>query len=173
MTMSIGDFARGLSGGARAYLFDVIKIGYLGEEMWKDLKYFCKSTTLPGAALEEITVNYLGMAKHYAGARRYGDWTVTILGDRDYIIYKTIRSWLRSSHDISIAKTYSRYGEPEVIYKDVTLETYKYSGDPLIKVELFNAWPKSIGDISLDYGSQEVIAFDVTFTYESHKITRL
>ena len=40
------------------------------------------------------------------------------------------------------------------------------TGNTISVYKLYYAWPKSIGQVSLDYGSNEVSTVDVTFSYQ-------
>jgi hypothetical protein len=46
------------------------------------------------------------------------------------------------------------------------------NGDKLLNVKLINAWPKSIGAITLDYSATDIAQFDVTFSYNQHVISK-
>ena len=46
-----------------------------------------------------------------------------------------------------------------------------YGGDTILEFTMHHAWPKEIGTMAMDYGSTEVVTFDVTFSYIYHTLS--
>jgi len=170
-SFSLSAFASefGKTGGARTYLF-YYKPEIMNSTLDNLPTYLTKSTTLPESNTEEIIMNWMGMDKKVAGKTTYADWTVTLMVDNDWQIRLEFEEW---SKIINNVKGVSSYGYPKDYTSTQTLETLNYDGTKTgVIVKLINAWPKSIGAVTLDYSSQEVAMFDVTFAFDYYAMEK-
>jgi hypothetical protein len=56
--------------------------------------------------------------------------------------------------------------------QDISVEHISHvTNKNIMTYNLIKAWPSSVGELALDYGSQDVATFDVTFAYQYHKIS--
>lgn len=161
----LNSFKTNFKGGARSYLF--IYQPNLPEDN-QEAKYLVKSTTLPETTVEEIIVNWQGADFKMAGKQTFADWTITFNGDKLYKLRKQFETWMKSIMDVD---NEIKYGEPTDYFSDQTLQLLDYDGSEIDSLTLYDAWPKTVGAVTLDYSSQEVAQFDVTFTYQYHKFT--
>jgi len=177
----INKFKANFDGGARAYLFKWTPTFPGGIEFNKGsaASYLVKSSTFPGDEVEEIIVNWQGVDYKMAGKRTFPDWTLSFNVDRKSTIRKDFGNWIDAIHTVNGTEShkYGTPGSPESNDDDLgsyfsqqTLYMLDYNGDPVSTLTLHGSWPKSIGEISLDYSSMEVATFDVTFTYQYHTI---
>jgi len=75
-------------------------------------------------------------------------------------------SWVNIAHN-PISNV---YGEFKTYMFNQTLQLLGFDGEPIMEYTLFDAWPKLLGAISLDYSAAEIATFEVTFTYSYHTI---
>jgi hypothetical protein len=160
---SISTFASEFSGGARAYLFYIATMPYCDSSF----KYYARSTSLPGDDVDEIVVNWMGSELKFAGGKKFADWTVTIECDRNYDLRSNFVKWMDDIHETGKEAV---FGEPSKYKKTIIFKTVTYTGGTNKTITLEYAWPKSVGPIALDHGSQEIARFDVTFNYAWHTI---
>jgi hypothetical protein len=158
-----------------------------------DIKYLMKSTSFPESTVETLTHFYQGTEYKAAGSRRFSDWTVTLNCDPDSNIRVACEMWMSMAHAITglgaglpttvpgipfdiptIDFQVQNPGEGltgmDGYYTDQIFSMKEQDGGYAASVVLIDSWPKSIGPISLDYSSQEVASFDITFAYQYHMI---
>jgi hypothetical protein len=64
-----------------------------------------------------------------------------------------------------------RYSEASQYMMNQDVYLVDGSGTPIKKYTLFNAWPKALGTVSLDYASTDIATLDVTFAYQYYVVT--
>jgi len=164
----IQSFKSNFDGGARAYLFYYypnIPNSLLGEK----ISYLVKTATLPGSTLEEHTAAWQGNTFKFSGKHTFEDWTINFNVDPDAKIRIDFENWQRQKiHD----PVSNKYGAITEYMRDQQLQLLGYDGEYVLEVTLYNAWPKTIGALSLDYASSDTLAFDVTFAYTHYTMKR-
>ena len=95
---NINDFkARLKGGGARANQFKVTLPfpGYsaVGGET-ADLAFLCNATSIPGQNLGTVPVNFRGRILNLVGDRTFNPWSITVLNDTDFLIYRGLERWM-------------------------------------------------------------------------------
>jgi len=99
-----------------------------------------------------------------AGAPTYSDYSCTIVSDGGMIIYKTFERWFEIMHS-TIAGTEAL----DLAYL-ATIEITIQNGakSTIYTKELFNAFPISLGEVSLAKTERDDVArFDITFAYSN------
>ncbi len=133
----------------------------------EDFKYFVKSTTLPESNVEETSTFYMGHQYKLSSTRRTNDWTVTFVVDDNAYVLKKFWDWHLLLHNPESGM----YGSAKDYMTDQTIQLLGIDGSPICTYNLFGAWPKSIGQVSLDYATNDFANVDVTFTYQYHTVT--
>lgn len=135
----------------------------------EDNQYLVKSTTLPSTEIDEVEANWQGHKYKLASTPTYNDFTITFNVDIDSDIHTKMMRWstyLNNPVD-------NLHGMPSVstlYFSDITLKHLNPQGAMIKTYTLIDAWPKSVGEITLDYTSKEVSSFDVTFAYQFHTV---
>jgi hypothetical protein len=162
---NIDSFRSQFSGGARSYLFYFKPIfpAAVGTDT-EMATYLVKSTNLPETSTDEIALAWQGFDYKIAGKYTYSDLTVNFNCDANAKIQSLFHNWASLIHD----PTTNAYGNPVDYMVDQQLELLDLNGQPLMKYKLYGAWLKNIGQATLDYTDNNVITFDVTFTYVYH-----
>lgn len=133
-----------------------------------DFKYFVKSTSLPESMLEEASTFWAGQQYKMSSVRRSQDWTVTFLINDDANVVRKFWEWHLMMHNPEL----NMYGSPKDYMADQVVQLLGLDGYPICTYKLFGAWPKSIGQVDLDYTSNEFATVDITFTYQYHTVTQ-
>lgn len=167
-TFSLNTFMGYFQGGARSHLFmyipqfpskviDTIE----GEKPYSNasIQYFVRATSLPESTIEEMVLTFRGFDYKLGGRRSYSDWTLTFNSDRKYGVRNFFEIWMNK-----IAEK-DNYGLPKDYMNTQSFQLLDYDGSTVRTINLYNAWPKSISPITLDYSSQDIAQFDVTFSY--------
>jgi hypothetical protein len=166
---NIDAYRANFQGGARSYLFyykPIFPGGITGDT--NTATYLVRSTSLPETSIDEIPLAWQGFDFKVAGKYTYSDWNVSFNCDSNADILGTFHNWIRLIHD----PTSNMYNNPAVYMQDQQLELLSLTGEPIAKYKLFGAWPKLIGNSALDYTQNDVVQFDITFTYIYHTIDK-
>ena len=158
-------FTASFDGGARSYLF-LYAPNIPGASA--DVKYLVRASSFPETTLEEIMANWQGQDMKFAAKKTFTDWTLTFNVDLEAQIRQYFEDWTNMIHHT--LKETNKFYKPSEYYRDQVLSLLDLNGDFLLDIKLINAWPKSIGAITLDYSSTDVAQFDVTFGYNQHEI---
>ncbi len=165
MGWDFDSYITSFTGGLKSYMFYIPCNQFEGFNQNDD--FLVKSTNLPGSSFEEIVIPVNGLSYKMAGAKTYSDWTVTFNVDKDGKILELFYKWhekiMKNGCISSLPITYMKDSLKVFI---VDLETTKKGKGYDFKY----VWPKTIGDVSLDYATSDIATLEVTFSYMYYKI---
>jgi len=166
---NINEFKSRLKGGgARANQFKVTLPfpGYssVGGET-SDLSFLCTATTLPGQSLGMTEVQFRGRTLKMTGdSRTFGDWTMSVLNDTDFKIFKAFERWMNGMNNMTDNEGLTNPANYQV---DVKIDHLDRNGATLKTYILRGAFPTSLDDISLSASDNDSVeTFGVAFTYQ-------
>jgi len=140
-----------------------MQIGTMSKKMsMADIPFYVKSSSLPSSSFEDMTSTWMGNTFKVPGNKTYEDWTVTFNLDSEGYILKKFHDWQKMMRD-PISNMQSK---PSSLMVNQEAYLLNSTGNTISVYKLYYAWPKSIGQVSLDYGSNEVSTVDVTFSYQ-------
>ena len=94
MAFNISDFRGQLEfGGARPSLFEVQIFNPANTTGDLKTPFLVRAAQLPGSTVGTVPVSYFGRQIKLAGNRTFGDWTVTIINDEDFLIRNALEEW--------------------------------------------------------------------------------
>ena len=165
---NINEFKSRLSGGgARANQFKVTMnfpaYSAVGGET-SDLSYLCTATAIPGQSLGTVAVPFRGRVLNLVGDRTFNPWSITVLNDTDFKIYRAMERWMNgmNAHSTNTGLT-----TPVAYEADLFVEQLDRSGDTLKKYTFRGSYPQEMSPIELSYASNdEIERFTVTFAYQ-------
>lgn len=129
--------------------------------------YLVRTTNLPSSTLEEILLNWQGYDFPIAGKHTFADMSVTFNTDHDAYIRQNFELWINKIHD-PVTNEYALLNEYML---DQRLQLLGNDGEPVLEFTLHDAWPKEVGQATLDYTSNDITQFDVTIRYAYHTVT--
>ena len=166
---NINEFKSRLKGGgARANQFKVTLPfpGYssVGGET-SDLSFLCTATAIPGQDIPMVPVNFRGRQLKLAGdSRTFGNWTMTVLNDTDFKIYRAFERWMNGINNITDNEGLTN---PNNYQRDIQVDHLDRNGATLKTYILRGAFPTSLSDIALSASDNDSIeTFDTTLTYQ-------
>ena len=165
---NINDFkARLKGGGARANQFKVTLPfpGYsaVGGET-ADLAFLCNATSIPGQNLGTVPVNFRGRILNLVGDRTFNPWSITVLNDTDFKIYRGLERWMNGMNNMTDNEGLTNPADYQV---DAFVDQLDRNGATIKSYTLRGAHPVTIGSIALGYGTNNAIEeFEVTFNYQ-------
>lgn len=149
-------------GGARQNLFQV-RISNPANNSG-DLKtpFMVQAAQIPESQVGVIPVFYFGRQMKLAGDRTFGDWTVTVLNDEDFLIRNAMEEWSnRINRFEANIRDIGRYKS------NATVIQYAKNGSAIREYKFDGIFPSVISPIELDWANTDQIeSFQVTFTYD-------
>ena len=165
---NINDFKSRLAGGgARANQFKVTMPfpGYaaVGGET-SDLAFLCTSTSIPGQSIANISVPFRGRVLQIAGDRTFNPFSITVLNDTDFKIYRAMERWMNGINNMTDNEGLTNPADYQV---DAFVDQLDRNGAAIKNYTLRGAFPNTIAPIELTYDEQSAIEeFSVTFSYQ-------
>lgn len=172
---TISDFkSQLLGGGARPNQFRVDltfpAFAYIGD-VGRASQFLCKSAVLPASTIEDITTWYRGRPVHMAGERTFAPWTISVYNDTNFLIRDAFEVW---SNAIVNYDTTNGLLPPTEYQVQLRVTQLDRNDLPIKIYDFFDAYPTSVGQIALDYETNNAIeTFDVEFTYNYFTTTIL
>ena len=160
-------------GGALASLFEAeltTTKGTEDEAAVADFKFLCKATTLPGDTIDVATVTYMGRGINIPSNRAAVQWTTTVYNDEGMGIRNNIESWMEklNSHKSNVRD--SGMSQIQSYTGTLKVKTFEKAGTVIPKsYEFIDAWPSAIGDITVDWETNEIQTYSVTWEYSYWK----
>lgn len=122
--------------------------------------YLVKSANIPSVDFDERSYETQFTNIKMPGIKNYSDWVVTFNIDADIEILNKFYNWINLIQSNNFVKTtFSK------IVRDQQIFLLNGEGNIVSGYKLYGAWPKSIGEVSLDYSSNEHASVQVTFSY--------
>lgn len=172
MSFNISDFYGNLQfGGARPALFDVkLTIGTDGALTMPKFEFLCRATNIPSSTLNIVEQTYFGRALKFAGNRTFEDWPVTIINDEDYDIRDRMEEWSRKLNEFVENKRDISYERTSQYKGTGTITHYGKTGNAIRTYEVNGLIPSSIEAMPLDWSTDEIQTFGVTFAMDYFKV---
>jgi hypothetical protein len=136
--------------------------------------YFCQAVNLPGLSVPSISQStFFADAKQVGAKPSYEDLTVRFIVDEDLSNWREIHDWIKS---FANSDNFNDFITPEKDhFSDATLSLTTSGMNSNVEVQFKNCFPTSIS--SLDFDSAitdlESMTAEVTFSYDTYKITKL
>ena len=154
-------------GGARANQFKVTLPfpGYasVGGET-SDLAFLCSATALPGQTVGQVAIPFRGRVLNIAGDRTFEPWTITVLNDTDFKLYRAFERWMNGINNITDNEGLT---DPNDYQVDGFIDHLDRDGNSIKQYQLRGCFPTSLDGIALSYGTNDAIEdFGVTLDYQ-------
>jgi hypothetical protein len=165
---NISDFkAQLIGGGARPNQFRVDltfpTFVSIGAVVGLNAQFLCKASSLPASTVENMQILYRGRQVNFAGERAFAPWSVSIYNDTTFSIRNAMEKW--SDGIMNNAQTNGRTN-PRDYQVDLQVTQLDRNGAPVKTYKFHDAYPTTIGAITLDYDSNNQIEiFEVEFNY--------
>ena len=163
-----------LQGGALASLFKAKLLSTKGTTeagSIGDFEFLCKATTLPGDTIDVATVTYMGRGINIPSNRAAVQWTTTVYNDEGMATRNNIENWMEKLNSHSTNKR--ALGMQRILdyTGSLTVEQLsKTGGTTATKMYTFvNAWPSAIGEITVDWETNDIQTYDVTWEFSYWK----
>ena len=159
-------------GGARNSLFQVTIQNPANGVADIKVPFLVRAAQIPAATLGVIEVPYFGRKVRLAGDRTFGEWTVTVINDEDFVIRNAMEEW---SNRIQTFQTNIRdfaSASPLQYKANAQVTQYSKTGDALRTYTFNGIFPVEVSPIELDWNATDTIEeFTVSFVYDWWKVS--
>ena len=86
----------------------------------------------------------------------------TVINDEDFLVRNSMEAWMNSiaTHDTNLR------GLPQDYKSNALITQYSKNGDPLRTYKFEGLFPTSIAAQTMDWDTDSIQTFDVTFSYD-------
>lgn len=168
MAFNVNNFRSAMSGGgARPTQFEVIiDMPFADTSAASKLTFTCKAAQLPESTVGEIALPYFGRDIKVAGDRTFGDWTITVINDEDFLVRDAMERWNQSINS-HVANLNESGGPLAYKARDARVIQYSKTGQVIREYRMENCFPKTIAAIDLSWETKDTVEeFQVTFAYD-------
>lgn len=159
-------------GGARQSLFQVQIQNPANSVADIKVPFMVRTAQIPSSDLGVIEVPYFGRRIKLAGDRVFGDWTVTVINDEDFLIRNAMEEW--SNKINSLQGNLRQFGAASpLLYKtNAQVTQFSKTGVPIRTYTFNGIFPSSVAPIELDWNATDQIEeFTVTFQYDYWEVS--
>ena len=156
-------------GGAKASLFSVAITNPINEAANAITPFMVQAAQIPPSTLGVIEVPYFGRKVKVAGDRTFGEWTVTVINDEDFLVRNDMEEWMASinSHLGNVSGAI-----PGGYKNQAQITQYGKAGNAVRTYNFNGLFPTNIGEITMDWNTtDEIETFEITFQYDWWDIT--
>jgi hypothetical protein len=158
---------------ARQNLFRVVSLG--GVRFTTDELVYVTSTTLPGRAITNVQVPFMGLVFNVPGTANYPNssgWQVTFRVPQSLSIRRKFEEWTQQ-----VFNDEDSTGAYDIPSKDasnqVILTLIDKQGNPLRTYTLFGAYCQAVGDLTVNLTSAgEILEQQATLAYQYWRLSR-
>ena len=169
MSFKVTDFKTNLvagGGGARPSLFKIdINSDDTSISLTDSGNILVKAAALPSDNIAPLPVNYGGRAYKLNGFRTFDPWTTTVINDESMEIRQKVMEWMRlmsgnldGLRDPAHARTF--------MAGDATVTQVSVDGTDLHTYKFYNLWPTELAEVPLDWASDALQEYTVTWAYD-------
>jgi len=169
----IDDFKSAVGDGQRTYMFEwlppigaesqVVTLLFADALVDPSRRFTAKSLSCPEISTGEASVFYQGMEMKVGTSKRTSDWNVTFYYSSNFNLRGRYEAWSQLVH--TTIPDYQRYGRPGDYLAHQVFKLTDVKGDISSLYCLLYCWPKIIGPVNMDVGTQDIATFDVTYSY--------
>ena len=183
MAFSVTSFKTNLAkggGGARPSLYKVDINAPSGVGSFStNSNLLVKAAAIPAANIAPLTTNFMGRAYKLAGFRTFDNWSVTVINDENMEARQTIMEWMNRMAGRMTGVRSVLYGQQtdsagnRKNESNAVVTQLSVDGSEVQKWNIFNMWPTELGEIALDWSSDALEEYTVSFCYDywSHGTT--
>jgi hypothetical protein len=114
--------------------------------------------------LTNVAVPFRGRVLNIAGDRSFNPWSVTVMNDTDFKLYRAMERWMNGINNMTDNEGLTNPVDYQV---DIFVDHLDRNGATLKSYTLRGAFPTSLADIDLSYSDNNSIeTFTTSFTYQ-------
>lgn len=127
---------------------------------------FCDTFTIPGLTYSTNPVRTYGEQREVPYERLYGNANMSLYIDGAFYVKSFFDDWMDSIQDKETRDF--KYASGYML-ETIPVEVYDMAESPRYRVILHRCFPKSIGQIQLDYAGKDVMKLNVEMSYQFYR----
>lgn len=136
-------------------------------DMQRDVVMFCDQIQLPGTNFNTNQIRTYGESINAPYERLYEDINMSFYVDTDLNVKSFFDRWMQNIQDPT-SRTFMYYKE---YISEITIEVQDIQNKTRYTMRLFDAFPKSIGAVQLDYNAKDIMKLSVNFVYKYYTVS--
>lgn len=132
----------------------------------RDVLLFCDQVQIPGTNFNTADMRTFGEIRKAPYERLYEDVNMSFYVDKEMKNKLIFDYWLNQIQD-PWTRSFNYYDN---YVTDIVIEVQDLKNQSRYGIKLFEAFPKSIGAVQLDYAGKEVMKLSVNFAYKYYHI---
>jgi hypothetical protein len=157
---------------ARQNLFRVLALG--GNNFTQQELLYVTSTTLPGRAITNVPVPFMGLSFNVPGTANYPNsqgWQITFRVPSDLSILRKFEDWTKYIFDDRLST--GAYNIPSKdVQGQIVLVLLDKQGTPLREYTLYGAYCQAVNDLTVNLTSAgEILEQQATIAYQFWRLT--
>lgn len=159
------------NGLARSNRYAVMfgNVPWVDTDLLKNTVMFCDQVQLPGVNYNTSDTRSYGEVRKAPYERLYEDINMSFYVDTDMSVKLFFDYWMNQIQD-PVSRNFNYY---ENYTSDIILEVQDLHNNTRYNMKLFEAFPKSIGAIQMDYNSKDIMKLSVNFAYKYYHVGAL
>ena len=175
MNRTLTDFIANVKGGlAKNTHYDVIiptpKVvtsNMFNGEMLQKIMLFCDQTQLPGVNISTTPLRVYGEAREMPYEKLFDPVQLSFYVDKEMRIKMFFDEWMGGIQNQD-SRTFTYYKHYTT---NIDIIVYDTMNNPQYKVTLYEAYPKTMGSIQLDYSNKDIMKLQITMQYKYWRST--
>jgi hypothetical protein len=156
-------------GLARSSHFDVIinkphvvVSSIFDNPMMEKIGLFCEASQLPGMNISTTGTRTFGEVREMPYEKLYDAVNLQFLVDKEMKVKVFFEEWMSGIQN-PYTRTFSYYID---YVTDIDIIVYDVADYPRYTVTLYEAYPKTMGAVAVDYSSKEIMKLQITMQYK-------
>lgn len=169
--MSLNDFITRIKkdGASRSNRFSVLISNPASSQNEALIQLYCEQASLPSITFASQPVRSYGEQREVVYDRTFEAVSLTFIIDRQFKVKEYFDKWVDKIIDPTtrLSGYYNEYA------RGMKITVLDINDMAMYETELFEAYPKTIGAVTLDNNSKDIAKLQVTFNYKHHVNKRL
>lgn len=123
---------------------------------------FCDQVQLPGVNFNTSDTRTFGETRKAPYEKMYEDINMSFYVDRNMAVKQLFEQWMSQIQN-PVTRTFNYYNDYTT---DIVIEVQDLNDKTTYSVVLYEAFPKSIGAVQMDYASKDVMKLSVNIAYK-------
>ena len=134
----------------------------------RKIQLFCDQVQIPGVNFSTIQSRTFGEFRDVPYEKLYDAVNLSFYMDKNLMVKAFFDSWITGIQDKD-TRTFNYYNE---YITDVEIEVLNTVDNTVYVIDLFEAYPKTVGSIQLDHASKDIMKLNVTMQYKYFRTFR-
>jgi len=139
----------------------VVAPGKYSQDLRKILLY-CDNINLPGMTIETTSAKTFGEIREMPYQKQYDNINMGFYVDNNMSVKLLFDAWMNAIQN-PVSRTFNYYKDYTT---DITIIVYDIANKSRYAVTLFQAYPKTLNAVQMDYGNKEVMKLSVSMNYK-------